>query len=809
MTLLLRTPPPPLLRTIPPRLTAISRTAVQAPRFSGICALVRLQPRLQLFKSNRFRVAKKDLDDGDRGMGIGGYGDVGIGGQRNWALLMSSSACSGTHLASPLPKRQQRDMSGYGGQGNRGGWGSREKTGGGGGGYGGRGRGGYGGSGGGDGGRGGYGGRGGGGGGGYRRGKPIPLEERFVELPDRPAGSTLPTDAFLAAILEKLDQKPYPAYKDLKDEGGKFKYVSGIPFELRVDHVQSDPFAQPSRFRALINMKDLEIPSEIYDTQAKKTALADYMNRRIVGLIKSWRINIAAGKGGQFHGPRGGDLQIYTPRQQVLDRSSVLIRSEDFEGDDRPSMLEIRFTITLPADGRRILGKKASELLLEHIPKIIKQGLHWTNQQVEHVVNHLRSVLVQNALREALPGHGLVAFIGNGSILPRKSGENPGPMEDNVVPFKSPTELQVTIDTKIPSTTTPGETIKVTGMGVPKGITVIAGGGFHGKTTLLEAIELGIYNVIPGDGRELVVTDPNAFKIRAEDGRSVTNTDISIFINQLPGSRTTTSFTSSDASGSTSMASNIIEALEVGASTLIIDEDTSATNFLIRDKAMEELICAEPITPLISKIRALYTEKAVSTIIVTGGCGDYLQVADTVIGMLDFRPEFWTPRAMDIVARHKSHLTSQHPTFGTLPSRVPLPPKSLDSNPPRGFETRAIGMKGNPDIPDIDISYIEQFVEPGQANLAARMIQKIASASVKGVNLTMREWRDMMQDMLVLKGMRFDRNNEGNQAAARPLEMLAALNRLRGLKVEVGKAVVRDMRALDPDVLLGTYRVKD
>eukprot|EP00438_Fugacium_kawagutii_P004327 Skav220059 [mRNA] locus=scaffold1709:61262:63212:- [translate_table: standard] len=193
----------------------------------------------------------------------------------------------------------------------------------------------------------------------------------------------------------------------------------------------------------------------------------------------------------------------------------------------------------------------------------------------------------------------------------------------------------------------------VTGMGITRGVSVIVGGGFHGKSTLLHALQLGIYNKVPGDGREHVVCEPSAVKIRAEDGRSVKCTDISPFINNLPFGKlavmgtmalwkATTEFSTGDASGSTSQAANIIEALEVGAMSLLVDEaprrqtdDTCATNFMIRDEKMKALVAPdkEPITAFVRKVRPLFEELGVSTILVVGGSGDFFTVADAVIMM--------------------------------------------------------------------------------------------------------------------------------------------------------------------------------
>lgn len=563
-------------------------------------------------------------------------------------------------------------------------------------------------------------------------------------------------------------------------------------FVLYVDKVQNDPYASPSKFTVRLEVGETGIPAEVIDGALKKTAFCDYAIRKIHTLIKEWRLEPAqqssgSGSGGRggggFSAPKGGDFNLYKPAQQIFDRSAL-----SFVEENGTEYLQLRFTAVLPAAGRTILGRKAQDLLCTHLPRIIQNGLMYENLDADAIEKHNRTILVQESLRRQLEDYGLVAFIGNGSILPRASGKDPRPMTKDVIPFKSPTSLEVTIDTGVLDSH--GNTIKITGMGIKKGVNVITGGGFHGKTTLLESLELGIYNVIPGDGRETIVTNPTAFKIRAEDGRSVINTNISPFINTLPGLRDTTTFTSADASGSTSMAAGIQEALECGATTFLIDEDTSATNFLIRDAKMQELIEAEPITPYISKVRALFDTHGVSTIIVTGGCGDYLSVADTVIGMRNFSPEDWTSRAKSIIQKHPDTITPI-PVFGPIPNRTPTIPYSVVSRGPKAFGTRAIGLAGNgekedAEQKDLDLVHLEQLVEGGQVvTIAGCLVGMAEEAEKVGGKRTfgewVREWERRFEKGVV--GGEWDRKKSGERVRVRGLEILGAVNRMRQVKV--------------------------
>lgn len=407
----------------------------------------------------------------------------------------------------------------------------------------------------------------------------------------------------------------------------------------------------------------------------------------------------------------------------MLPRTSAMINGNE--------TIELRFTASLPAAGRTILGQQAWQILGVNLVDLVRHSLLHANLDQTRLSNHVISVEKQHSLRNQLPDLDLISFIANGSILPRASGAAASPMESSAaVPFQSPPEAEVTIRGPLGAT--------ATGMGIPKGITLLTGGGFHGKSTLLEAIQLGIYDHIPGDGRELVVTDPTAVKIRAEDGRPVSSVDISPFISNLPGGRDTKHFSTDDASGSTSMASNIQEALEVGCKTLLIDEDSSATNLLVRDQRMQRLIQNEPITPLISKARAMYSQYGVSTVTVIGGLGDWLSISDNIIAMDSYVPRIITNDAKAVINQFPT-LVAEDTTYGSIPNRnfhvdftrfrSPyakrkdfLLMKPLSRNPvddPAEAE------------PGIDLSGLDQIVEIGQSRTIASLLQNIANETAR------------------------------------------------------------------------------
>jgi len=561
----------------------------------------------------------------------------------------------------------------------------------------------------------------------------------------------------LRAKLQQIDGQSYKAYKDIR---GRYDFGD---FELLIDHVQGDPFAAPSQLRVRVPQSVAGFPRACYQSRSREVALRDYLTRQFARVASKLSTSRGTGK--------SGTIAIARTGQEVLERSAVWVDDE---------RVEARFVVGLPAQGRRVLGRQAIELLCEDIPEIADRALHYRSLSADKIRQHVETVEDADGLRQQLRQHDLVAFVADGAILPRRSGVDDRPLQDeSVVPFQSPAAQRVEL-------VCPNRGA-IRGMGVPRGVTLIVGGGYHGKSTLLRAIELGVYNRIPGDGREFVVADEAAVKVRAEDGRSIAGTDISPFINQLPQGRSTQNFTSPNASGSTSQAANIIEALEAGAQVLLLDEDTAATNFMIRDRRMQQLIskAKEPITPLIDKIRQLYTDCGVSTVLVMGGSGDYFDTADTVIALENFQPADVTAQAHAIAEATRTERSAEGGEhFGTLRPRVPLP-ESID--PSRGKKAADIKVRERDAIgfgeQTIDLAAVEQLVDSGQ-------LRAIAAALIYAKKHYLDKQRPLPD---VLARVIADIDEQGLDAIAaspqgdlsrfRRFELAAALNRLRTLQV--------------------------
>jgi predicted ABC-class ATPase len=564
----------------------------------------------------------------------------------------------------------------------------------------------------------------------------------------------------LKRTLFRIHEKGYKAYQDIE---GEYLFPG---YQLVVDRVQPDPFAPPSRIRVLYSLKKWKILADLWENRIRRVGFCDYLGRRIREALQAGPKKFSAGgKNGPFHIEAGGP--------EILERTAVVIEDDT---------LEIRLTVSLPAAGRTVLGMEAAGLFFEELPRIFQQGVHALPQKVLEVKRFVDAYEDQEWLRGRLADHKIVAFIPDGAVLPRESGISNRPQAMGVVSFRSPEEL--TLSFHLPHKG------PLAGMGLPEGVTLIVGGGFHGKSTLLRALELGVYSHIPGDGREYAVTDPTAVKIRAEDGRPVEKVNISPFIRTLPLLQDTTRFSTDNASGSTSQAANIMEALEAGARVLLLDEDTSATNFMIRDRRMQELVAKahEPITPFIDKVRSLYRDLGVSTILVMGGSGDYFEAADQVLWMNNYRPLLVTREAREIAEKFPTRrLPEGGEQFGEF---LPRQPREESFDPSLGRREVKIEAKGLQTLQYgdhfIDLSFLEQIVETGQVRALGRLIHRYASRYLKesanlqeGLKRTFRELEEKgLDDLMPYK--------TGNLATPRLPETAAAINRLRSLKIKVG-----------------------
>ena len=578
------------------------------------------------------------------------------------------------------------------------------------------------------------------------------------------------TDRDLRILLQNIDHKSYPAYKDTK---GSYDFKD---FILSIDHVQGDPFASPSDVSIYVEGSKGAFPKGSYDTKEKKTALEDFLLRSFGKQLAAFN-RVAKGSG------KSGTVTVTRPGQEILERTACVI-------DSATGSIKIRLHVGFPANGRTINSRELMKILFDFLPKCVESTLYYGKydargkKDVETV-----SALAedQKEIRRQLKEQGLVAFVANGAILPRESGASDRPMKDAVA-FTSPSSMEVTLD--LPNRG------KIQGMGIKKGITLIVGGGYHGKSTLLKALESGVYNHIAGDGRELVITDDTAVKSRAEDGRSIRNVDISMFIGNLPNGKDTVSFHTEDASGSTSQAAGVAESVEAGTQVLLIDEDTSATNFMIRDELMQRVVLRnqEPIIPFIDRVRELYEKQGVSTILVAGSSGSYFYVADKIVQMDRYHPVDITERAKKESAEYSGKAADEggRATDSGSPAdsrkleaaafthkRILLPVRVFQE--PR-MKMKTMGMDSiSIDRESIDLRLVEQLVDTEQLNALGQLLKYAHLHFVDGKR-SLSEVVDLLEKTMDEKGL--DVITQKPFARPRRQEIFACINRYRGQEVK-------------------------
>ena len=558
----------------------------------------------------------------------------------------------------------------------------------------------------------------------------------------------------LCQCIRSVEGRSYKAYKSF--QGTVWDYA---PFELKFEHVQGDPFAWPTRLTVTVSLPDSGLPSDCHDTPLRRLALEDFLLRAFHDAVR--RVNPRpAGSG------KSGLITALQPGQKILKRSAVTVTD---------GKIELIHFVGLPADGRKILGRECLQIFAEHLPRIWHGCLMAESLNFNDLNRHWQTLEDYTALQDHLRSRQWTAFVADGSVLPRRAGNSDQPLAKHAVEFRAPEDYCATID--LPHRGT------VRGLALPQGITLVVGGGFHGKSTLLKAVQSAVDPHIPGDGREAVATLPSAVKIRAEDGRAVREVDISAFMSALPGIGSTRNFSTPSASGSTSQAVNIIEALEAGTELLLMDEDTCASNFMIRDSRMQALVASdhEPITPLLDRIQEIYEKFGVSSLLVMGGSGDYFEPAHEVIAMHEFQPQWVTAQAKRIAEAQPTGRQKEI-RFGfpaLQPRRIDPGILSFNRNrkdcviQARGVDALILGTT------EVNTRYLEQISEEGQLETIGWILKRLktelaagAVSNLEGLKIIFAEMESQGLQLLVPY-------NSGLLTLPRRQEVLAVLNRIR------------------------------
>ena len=560
--------------------------------------------------------------------------------------------------------------------------------------------------------------------------------------------------------LKSLDKQDYANYQSLL---GDYDFPL---FKLIIHQIPKDPYAPPHTgiYRIQIQRNDERFINLKLASKVQSIAFADFLARVFYAACE----NISKGiRGTGF----SGLITINQAGQAILERNNIVISDE---------MIEVRCFIGLPGEGRFIKADIAEHMLLTELPEIVEAALLKKNVDQVALQKHIEVAEDTDYLRKKLDSLGLIAFIADDSILPRRSGLSDKPMSSqSAIPFITPESLNIEVE--LPHAG------RINGLAIKKGITLIVGGGYHGKSTLLNTLETGIYNHIPGDGREYCVSNNKTAKIRAYSGRRVVKTDISPFINNLPFKQDTSSFSTDNASGSTSQAVNIVEAMEAGADILLMDEDTCATNFMIRDSKMQQLVQKEdePITTFIDKVKQLYTEKSISTILVLGGVGDYFDVSDQVIQMINYQPFDVTTKAHQIAEESATkRLVESEANSVRIHDRIPLAKSIVPINEHGKYSIYAKDVhRLTFGEYTIDLTDVEQLMELSQTKALGYAIE-YAKKYMNGKSTIHGVIESVVSDIEEHGLDVISEKLSGHFACFRALELAFAINRLGGLEVK-------------------------
>ncbi|MEE3419632.1 MAG: ABC-ATPase domain-containing protein [Lachnospiraceae bacterium] len=571
------------------------------------------------------------------------------------------------------------------------------------------------------------------------------------------------TSIDLKMKLRKIDHRGYPAYKELK---GTYSFPG---YTFSIEHVQGDPFAAPSSVSVHLSAKEAGFPADLLGDpekpEAKKDAiaLADHLLRGFAAEL-SRHSRQAKGSG------KSGELSIAVPGQEVLERSAC-----QFDGRGN---LTVRFLIGFPAAGRTVLAGELEKILFDILPQCIKIRLTYASLSPEKLGAVRDLAEDQESLHLQMAERGLIGFVADGSVLPRESGISSKPLKGAVL-FQSPEQDKV--EFTLPHRGT------ITGMGIFPGVTLVIGGGYHGKSTLLDAIQAGVYNHIAGDGREFVMTDCTAVKVRAEDGRCVHGVDISQFIHDLPNRKDTGSFSTENASGSTSQAASVIEALESGSHVLIMDEDTCAANFMARDALMEMAVPdeGEPISAYCRKMHSLYEKCHVSTILVAGSSSAFFTEADRIIRMKEYIPLDVTEKIRELPGAQPEIGVPYRKDFSIpdFSKRRPLAKAGALEDRHGRLKKKNLGKDGFVlGHAETDLRALEQVPDRCQMEMLAAVTAALRSRM--GGKTSLQKLVSDLIDKIEAEGFSAvsDGSIPGSLAMVRPQDVFAAVNRCRWIQ---------------------------
>lgn len=565
-------------------------------------------------------------------------------------------------------------------------------------------------------------------------------------------------------LLAELDGQPFSEYEQLVGDFDFSRYV------IKCTKINLDASGEEnSVFSIRIPQTIAEIPEYLFDSPVRRTAMEDLLLRRLSA-------NIEAIASFDQNGVARRHIHSTSPNQKILPRNALQLTKE---------YIEVYIQITLPiqqmlVDGEPMIsidGEIAQHIFFDDLPEIVSNSLLYCNIDVADADLFVNNMEDADRLRQHLGASGQVSFIAEGSLITRISAEDL-PDYERLVPIEIDDSLIEEVE--VPH----GGTVR--GLGIPNGLTLILGESNSGRVDLTDAITQGIYNHIPGDGREHVVTVADAVSIGSEVGRSIQQVDISAFARELPDGGNPTSYSTPSAGSFTSQAASTVEFLEAGARVLIFDEHTSSSTFLSADTRVSPLLGDSTRNTLAARARRMVDELGISMIVAGSSLvAEFIPIADKILKVDDFRVTDITEeaKALEIVP---SSVVNDNVNLGSMLSRSRwIMPSSID--PSIGREDLVIHAEDADFLQFgrsiVELDGIKQIADADQAR-AIGFVLYYAKLRYMDEGYPIREILDLVDRDLSNEGLNsLARDLRGDLARPRRYEVAAALNRFPGFRV--------------------------
>lgn len=558
------------------------------------------------------------------------------------------------------------------------------------------------------------------------------------------------------SILRQIDGHQPSEYSKL---AGDFDFTRFVLHNINIPSFESEPCE--SLFVIHVPQMIAGFPESIYDSPIRRTALEDYLTRKMDDAIQCVSHRQASGLA-------ECRISIARPGQEILPRSSMVI-ARDY--------VEARIMVRLPVVLGKIAADEARILFLDYLPEIVNSSLIYCYLNSKELLRFVSLMEDADTIRHDLQSRGMVSFAATGSKLNRHLGTD--------LPSQDGARLEVASELEV-EVSTPNAG-RVRGLTIPVGVTLIIGDNYSGRSELINALAAGIYNHIPNDGREQVISVPDAVHIVAESGRSIQKVDISPFLLTSRTGESTKEFSSSCATPAESQMAGVTEALHVGAQALFFDESSSDPTFLAMDSRVTRLsdTWGGGMASLSDRARQIADDLRVSVVVGACACAaEFIPIADTILLIDNYRVVDITKKARELdLAKPTRFPRCDLPTPND--SYRWVIPSSLD--PSLGREEAVIQTNGRLQLlfgrHIVDLSAVPQIADVHQT-LAIGWLLYHAKLYHLDDSRTVSEILDLLDKDLATDGMdAITRDLRGDLARPRRFEIAAALNRLNSLRV--------------------------